>query len=57
MHCRNSVALAGRPGTAPPLGTELLIRLSRRATDMLTGQIAALCKRLHKVAYVKSEIM
>ena len=57
LHSGDSVALATEADTATLYGSELFPSSKRRTASVHSFQVAALCKRLHKAVYVKSEIM
>ena len=57
LHGRNGIGLAGKSNTDTPFCTEFHVCCPCRTATMPACEIAALCKRLHKEAYVKSEIM
>ena len=57
LHRRDGITLALEPDPIAPDRPELVIGQSCSTAAVSSGQIAALCKRLHKAAYVKSEIM
>ena len=57
LHSGNGIRLPLKADTLAPNGTEILISGTCRTAAVSTLEIAALCKRLHKEAYVKSEIM
>ena len=57
LHRRDGVALTSETDSAAHHGTEKSEGGISRATAMDAGKVAALCKRLHKAPYVKSEIM
>lgn len=57
VHCGDGIALTLRAYALSPDCAEFVICNLGRTAEVLTFQIASLCKRLHKGAYVKSEIM
>ncbi len=57
LHSGDGVALTTKADTTTHYGTKLFPSSKRRTASVHSFQVAALCKRLHKAAYVKSEIM
>ena len=57
LHGRDGVCLTMQPHAFAPNGTKPVVSQACSTATMCACQIAPLCKRLHKEAYVKSEIM
>ena len=57
LHGGYSIRLPLQAYTLTPDGTEIIVSCKCRATAVSTLEIASLCKRLHKAAYVKPEVM
>ena len=57
LHGRDGVCLTMQTHAFAPNGTKPIVSQACSTATMCARQIAALCKRLHKAAYVKSEIM
>ena len=57
LHCRDGICLTIHTDAFAPYSAKLLESQPGSTATVRPCQIAALCKRLHKAAYVKSEIM
>ena len=57
LHGRDGVCLTMQTHTFAPYSAKPIVSQACSTATMCARQIAALCKRLHKAAYVKSEIM